>query len=604
MMMRRNNFSTERLSASLVGVMSLFTVLATAPAFLFGQGGIEPSIRQSTLPSVPYRVSRPLQGIGEDETWTQPTNEAPTASFLESVKTNDAAIEIILGQGRLLAIRQDWIGDSGGTAFIGIGDPSVIDFEILPDPHFIRIMGLRPGVTDLSIMTPSGEVYCYEVAVGYDLELIRAQLQQLFPDAFIQLGQLRGHIIVEGQARSPLQVSQIIQTLSAFLSAAQVTGSSTAGQQAEPMGQEGDSSSGRGGEENSEEGPRTEAGAGGAGRTSSSVTMPEAQIINLLRVPGSQQVLLKVKIAELNRTALREIGADMHIAGSGGEILGTSISTASVDALTSLGLGGLTGTGGAAIAPSSTAFGIFPGLDFDIIVRALRQNAMLQILAEPNLITLSGTRASILAGGEYPVPVPSSGTGGGVTVKDKEYGVRLEFLPLILSEEKIRLSVNPEVSNIDFSTAATLVDGGSPVPGLTKRSVNTHVELGQGQTLAIGGLLSVEVSGETSRIPGLGDLPYLGTLFGSTTHRRVEKELLVLVTPYIVDAMDANQVGPLPGSEITDPNDDEFYSLSRIEGRMRRPHRSTVDYEYLGKMPRPNYEMEYMSGPIGFSTNR
>ena len=591
----------------------LVLVTVIAPAIVFGQGGlsvtssavthgVDPSIRQSTLPVIPYRVSRPFQGVGEDETFTQPTDQAPTASFLESVQSNDAAIEIILGQGRLLAIRQDWIGDSGGTAFIGIGDPSIIDFEILPDPHFIRIMGLRPGVTDLSIMTPSGQVYCYEVIVGYDLELLRAQLQQLFPDAFIQLGQLRGHIIIEGQARSPLQVSQIIQSLEAFLSAVQVAGSSTSGQQAAPPTED-DGGNPAPPSDEGEEGPRAMAGPGGEGRSSSSVTMPEAQIINLLQVPGSQQVLLKVKIAELNRTALRQIGADMHISGSGGDILGTSISTASVDALSTLGLGGLTGGGTAAIAPSSTVFGIFPGLDFDIIVRALRQNAMMQILAEPNLITLSGTRASILAGGEYPVPVPS-GTGDGVTIMWKEYGVKLDFLPLILSEERIRLHVKPEVSNIDFSTAATLVDGGSPTPGLTNRKVDTTVELGQGQTLAIGGLLSVEVSGETSRIPGLGDLPYLGNLFSSTTHRRVEKELLVLVTPYIVDAMDASQVGPLPGEEITDPNDDELYYMGRIEGRMRRPHRSTVDYEYLGRMPRPDYEMEYMSGPVGFSTNR
>ena len=146
--------------------------------------------------------------------------------------------------------------------------------------------------------------------------------------------------------------------------------------------------------------------------------------------------------------------------------------------------------------------------------------------------------------------------------------------------------------------------GGHPVPGLTVRRVDTQVELGQGQTLAIGGLLAVEISGGIKRIPGLGDLPYLGNFFGDTKHTRNEKELLVIVTPYIVDAMDASQVGPMPGEGITDPTDEELYYMGRMEGRTNHPHRATVDYEYFRACPKPAYEMEYMSGPVGFSTTR
>ena len=153
---------------------------------------------------------------------------------------------------------------------------------------------------------------------------------------------------------------------------------------------------------------------------------------------------------------------------------------------------------------------------------ALRRNSLLKILAEPNLVAFNGQQASFLAGGEYPVPVPQVSAGGvapTITVRFKEFGVRLGFVPYILDGDRIRLTVAPEVSQIDFTIAVTLVSGGSPVPGLNTRKALTTVELEQGQTLAIAGLLQFQMDGTTQRIPGLGDLPVIGPFFSNTTER-------------------------------------------------------------------------------------
>ena len=265
--------------------------------------------------------------------------------------------------------------------------------------------------------------------------------------------------------------------------------------------------------------------------------------------------MLSVRIAELNRTSLREIGADLLYSDSSGNILGTQIG------------GALVSLFGLQPSPQTTGFAVLPNTSLEIMIRALRNNAILTILAEPNLTALSGHEASFLAGGEFPVPVPQFGTAGQntITITFKEFGVLLSFVPHVLDDETIRLRVAPEVSSIDETLGVQL--SGFVVPGVNSRRADTTVELRQGETLALAGLLQVDLDAQTTRIPGLGDLPYIGPLFSNTTHQRQEKELLVLVTPHLVHPLgcDQGQV-ELPGEGINDPNDLEFYFLSRIEG--------------------------------------
>jgi len=217
-----------------------------------------------------------------------------------------------------------------------------------------------------------------------------------------------------------------------------------------------------------------------------------------------------------------------------------------------------------------------------LMISALRRNNFLKILAEPNLVALNGQRANFLAGGQFFVPTAQTtigGVAGGVTAQAIDFGVRLDFQAFILDDDVIRLTVDPEVSQPDFTVATTLVAGGSPVPGLNKRSAHTTVELHPGQTLAIAGLMQLTLDGTTERIPGLGDLPILGPFFSRTTGDRTEKELVVLVTPYLVEPLNPGQVPPTPGDEVKEPNDLEFFLLNRIEGRTGQDFRSTVQYD-------------------------
>jgi pilus assembly protein CpaC len=229
---------------------------------------------------------------------------------------------------------------------------------------------------------------------------------------------------------------------------------------------------------------------------------------------------------------------------------------------------------------------------------------LLTVLAEPNLVAMSGQHASFLAGGEVAIPVPqvSGGTTTGITVMFKNFGVALDFLPFVMEDESVRLTVSPEVSQLNYANGTELA--GTKVPGFDTRKTTTTVEMRQGQTLAIAGLLQVEINADTRKVPGLGDIPYLGTFFSNTTHKRVEKELLVLVTPYLVAPMDPDQVPALPGAGIKEPTDLEFYLLNRIEGRTGRDFNTTQNSDdplHLVRLLR--MEQKNVCGPVGFSSS-
>jgi len=549
----------------------------------------------------------------------------PVAPFIDRLRANDAAFEVIVGQGRILTTKEE-ITAGQVQALIAVGDPSVIEFTVI-SARQIRITGQRVGVTDLSISTGAGNTYNFEVRVVTDLEPLAAKLAASFPDANLRLAQLRENVIVEGQARDAPQVTNIIRMITAYLESVQTgqAGGTTTSQPSRgpgnfPNGNNPNTPSPTPVDPNQ---PATSPGAatplaGTAGLEANplqgfSARIGRGQVINLIRLPGSQQVLLKVRVAELNRSALRRIGANfLGVDPRTGAIVGTNIAaplTASgTVASTSVGTNAARNLFGTALLPvtaSSTVFGIFQDSSFEFTLNALRRNSMLKVLAEPNLVALHGHQASFLAGGEFPVPVPQVSAGGSsptITVRFREFGVRLNFLPYILDGDVIRLSVAPEVSQIDFTIATTLVAGGSPVPGLNTRKAQTTVELREGQTLAIAGLMQLTLDGSTDRIPGLGDLPIIGPLFSNTTSERIEKELVVLVTPYLVEPMNKGQVPATPGDEVKGPNDLELFFLNRIEGRTGKDFRATTSWDDpLNLVRYLNLERKYLNGPSGFS---
>ncbi len=301
------------------------------------------------------------------------------------------------------------------------------------------------------------------------------------------------------------------------------------------------------------------------------------EIRSNLVVAGVQQTMIRVVVAEVNKQATRQLGINWAIGASSwsrdfffgnnlGQLNPTTFASSGVADIT---LGGIPGQNLYSVAPvgngatANVTFG-FPRAEFQVFLNALRENSLARTLAEPNLVAISGQTASFLVGGEVPLSVVSS-TGGSSTVSIfyKEFGIRLAFTPTVLGEQIIRLHVMTEVSEpIPSSTTS----GGLPVFSFETRRVETTIECGNGQTFAVAGLLSEDVSAIASKIPGLGDIPILGTLFSSTSYQREETELIVLVTPQLVEPLDPQMVPPVPGSRMTVPTDFELFGMQKLEG--------------------------------------
>jgi pilus assembly protein CpaC len=296
----------------------------------------------------------------------------------------------------------------------------------------------------------------------------------------------------------------------------------------------------------------------------------KGKVMNLLEVGGVHQVMLEVRVSEMSRTLLRRLGVNFAYISDAGQTFGVSL-------LKNLTQVGSTALNGPVISPKDFANTVGVGSNINGILRfsaggatwtsfidALKENGLTKVLAEPTLITTSGRTANFLAGGEYPIPVPQGGTTNTVTIEYKTFGVGLNFTPTVLSSNKISMEVKPEVSELDFTNAVALQ--GYVVPSLTTRRVATTIELADGQSFAIAGLLKEDLREVVSKFPVLGDIPILGVLFRSTSYQKNETELVIIVTPHLVKPVDmAKQT--LPTDAFVEPNDFEFYLLGSLEGR-------------------------------------
>jgi pilus assembly protein CpaC len=325
--------------------------------------------------------------------------------------------------------------------------------------------------------------------------------------------------------------------------------------------------------------------------------------------------LLHVKIAELNRTAIRQLGVSW-LYGKGESIIGSTIGANSTIAGTmDAAHSAATGTrgfltpvqssfnsAGRAANGGSQLFGVFDAGHFSLFLTALRSNALARVIAEPNLVALDGQPARFLVGGLFPFPVPqSSSIPGGtavVTIQLRRFGTILTFLPQILDNDVIRLDVEPIISRLNFAEGTTVNNG--VVPAIDERSARTIVEMREGQTLAIAGLLQVATNASSVRVPGLGDLPLVGPLFSQNQINTVETELVILVTPELVAPLEKEEVPESPGDRIYQPNDAEFYFLGRIEGKLGREFRATVaEQDPLNLMKHFQSEQSWVVGPHG-----
>jgi pilus assembly protein CpaC len=398
-------------------------------------------------------------------------------------------------------------------------DPEVADVQVLA-PQLVLVAGRAPGATDVLLWGDGDAVRRVRVEVSLDLDGVRADLAALLPGAEVALESRAGTTVVTGR----LARAEQAQSLHAYFTARDV-----------PW-------------------------------------------VDATSVAGAQQVSVQVRLAEVSRTGLRELGVNILKTGEhffGGSVIGSSsggpiqpISIGVAAGGTALGNSPFEFTSTLGVSPGVTLFGGFPKADMEYFIQALAENEYLRLLAEPNLVALSGEEARFLAGGEFPIPVvQGGGTSGGtsVTIEYKEFGVSLRFKPVVLGDGAIRLRVFTEVSELS-DVGAVEIEGFS-VPSVVTRNAETTVEMRSGQTFAMAGLLSRQTNGRVSKVPGLGDLPVLGPLFRSTRYTSGETELVLLVTTSLVEPLSVTGLPALPGEEHQPPSDWELFYEGSLEGQ-------------------------------------
>ena len=397
---------------------------------------------------------------------------------------------------------------------------AIADVQVV-SPRRMLVTGNSFGTTTV-VLTGGDKQYVFEVTVELDLVAFQDTIKNIDPQSDAKATSLRGNIVLVGTVSSAERARRIVELAELFV-------------------------------------PRNAEGA------------LMARVQNHMEVAGEQQVLLRCVVAEVSRAATRELGINGFLAGENfkdafvvnqlGGINPINIGAAAGSLVTE-NLPFLTGENGIPLTRTPTLSLGFPRVQTQLFIKAMADNQLLSILAEPNLVAISGETATFLAGGEFPIPVPQ-GISQTVTIEFRKFGVELNFTPVVHGNRLIRLRVAPSVSELDFTTAVQIQ--GFVVPGLSARSIETTVELGSGQTIAIAGLLNEQSRGLASRIPGAGDIPVLGALFRSVNYRSALTELIVLVTPEIVAPLDAHQKVRLPGDDVERPNDWDLYVQGEVE---------------------------------------
>ena len=499
--------------------------------------------------------------------------------LVDSVVAAEVELEVQQRRSKILRMKQDIFRTA-------IADPDILEFVAFGTRE-IELIGTQRGSTTVTLWMgdeQNPQILSMLVRVVPDptseqedrgeFADLADRINEMFPDSRIQLIPIADKLIVRGDARDEAEAKQIMLLV---------------GQ----AGQGGGGGGGGGGQSQ-----QLFQGNGQPSRLYEAGRVAERnfQIVNLLHIPGAKQVMLKVRIAELSRTAGRALGAQLNnirIGDFGGSSNtgGTSASDASDQAL-------------GAIAPGAAQLsGVFKHVSFDLALQALVSNGNAKILAEPNLVTLSGQSATFLSGGQFAVPtVVGVGGAQAATTSFKDFGTSLQFTPTVLDNDRIRLQVTPQLSNAN----GPVVNG---IPGVTTRTVNTTVEMREGQVFAIAGLLQDQQAASISKFPIIGDIPGLNVLTANRSTDRLETELLILVTPELVEPLEPDQAPSLlPGMEVNEPNDLDFFVYGDIEGRPNAHHRSTVWPLYKNRLKRC-YECDkhhkssafFLKGLHGFS---
>ncbi len=408
---------------------------------------------------------------------------------LEGVPPKTLEMSVTVGRGVL-------IDCPNGIIRVATSSPEIVD-ATTASGHEVLFHAKALGQATLFIWSKTGERMVYDITVEPNLEPMRRLVRETFPGEDIDLRASRDSLALVGRASS-----QAVADRALALVAASVKGA----------------------------------------------------VSNLAVAPPpiDKQVVLHVKFAELNRTAIEEFGVNLLSTGAANtpaRITTGQYSSGNMTALSGTIPSSAAGTRSTfTLTDMLNIFAFRPDLNLGALIRDLQSRGLLQILAEPNLVATNGKEASFLAGGEFPIPVAQTGANAGaITVIFREYGIRLSFLPLVTAHDTIRLHVKPEVSTIDSGNGVTV--SGLVIPALSTRRMETDIELGAGQSFVIGGLIDDRVIENLSKVPGLAHIPILGALFKSRSVTKSKTELVVVVTPETATPV----AGPTPAPPMPVP---------------------------------------------------
>lgn len=381
---------------------------------------------------------------------------------------------------------------------ISIGSPDVADVTLI-NAKEVYVLGKKTGVTNLIVWSANGKTTLRDISVGLDTAMLQSRLAKWVPTTEpLMVDVLADTVVLRGRVPDATKVHRIVSLAEAY--------------------------------------------TGGK------------KVINMLRVEGSQQVMLEVKVAEVSRTLLDELGVDINLtrtAGSTSVSLLSQFLSSGATALTTARANGMT----------------------TITLTAEMKKGLVKILAEPTITAISGQEGSFLAGGKIFIPVPQGGSSNSITLEEKEFGVGLSFTPTVLEEGLINLKVTPEVSELSQLGATVKALNGqvSVLPSITTRRASTTVQLRDGESFAIGGLIKSNVSEAIRALPVLGELPILGALFRSNAFQTEKSELLFVVTPRLAKV--SEHALALPTETFRPPTRAEFM----VEGLMEKPAPATTE---------------------------
>ncbi len=378
---------------------------------------------------------------------------------------------------------------------VSLADPNIAE-AIVVSPNQVLVNGKTPGGVSLLLWDESDQSQAFEVSVDIDVLGLSQKIREVFPAEPVQVETSRDVVMLSGSVSSAAVADKILEV----------------------------------------------------------VKSATPKVTSLMQVPAAPvgQILLQVRFAEVDRTALSQLGINILSTGAGKTI--GNVTTGQFGGLSSPKITDIFPVKGPQPVASeqftteqtiSDVLNIFlfnPNIHLGAVIKALQSKNLLQILAEPNVLTESGKEASFLAGGEFPFPILQSSAGGGfagITIQFKEFGVRLTFTPTLTADGLIHLKVRPEVSSLDFANSLTLQ--GFIIPALSTRRVESEMDLSDGQSFAIAGLVDNRVTEELSKIPGIGDIPILGKLFRSRSLNKSRNELLIVVTPRVVQPVAADK---------------------------------------------------------------